>query len=261
MKIRTFIPDHFISNYVSGIFVIENYKSDLEFTLPLFANGSPTLVFNSARSTDRNKNFNHLTLFGQTITPNELIIKGEFILIAYYFYPYALNSLFGIDAGELTNDHMEMIFLKQVKEHYLQEQLLNASSLQGRLALLNDFITQLINRGIITNSKIEYVTKKIKNSNGQILLTDIYKELNITERTLQRMFETNVGISPKMYSRICRFDAALKQLNNLSSSGLVDVAYDNGFSDQSHFGRVFKEFTNLTPTLYLEKVRSLPLDL
>ena len=262
MQVRTFIPDPLVSNYVSKIFVIENHYSDLEFVLPLFANGSPTLMFNSARSAGKNKNFNHLTLFGQTVAPDELIIKGKFTLIAYYFYPHALCSLFGMHAGELTSGHMEMIFLKQVKECVLQEQLLNASSLQNCFDILNSFIGRLVQQSFVINKKVEYVTKKIKSSNGQLLLSDIQKELNITERTLQRLFETNVGISPKMYSRICRFDSALQQLNNTSSSSsFADIAYGNGYADQSHFGRVFKEFTHLTPTIYLEKVKSLPLDL
>ncbi|HXR80603.1 MAG TPA: DUF6597 domain-containing transcriptional factor, partial [Saprospiraceae bacterium] len=87
MKTQTIIPPLSISKYVSSILVIENYNQGNNFVLPLYANGSPTLVFNTAKATIKNKNINHLTLYGQTITPNELTIQSDFTLIAYFLYP------------------------------------------------------------------------------------------------------------------------------------------------------------------------------
>jgi AraC-like DNA-binding protein len=65
------------------------------------------------------------------------------------------------------------------------------------------------------------------------------------------MFESNVGISPRLYKRICQFDAAFQQLNRRKFAKLSDIAYQNGYADQSHFIRSFKEFTNITPKEYL----------
>ena len=65
------------------------------------------------------------------------------------------------------------------------------------------------------------------------------------------MFESNVGISPRLYKRICQFNAAFQQLNQMKFSKLSDIAYEKGYADQSHFVRTFKEFTNITPKEYL----------
>src|SRR4029078_4774258 len=119
MRTQIIIPQLSISKYVSNILVIENYNQRNNFILPLYANGSPTLVFNTSKATSKNKNVNHLTLYGQTIKPNELSITDGFTLIAYFLYPNALTSLFDIGASELTDGSMELVFLKKTKEYNL----------------------------------------------------------------------------------------------------------------------------------------------
>jgi AraC-like DNA-binding protein len=260
MRTQIIIPQLSISKYVSSILVIENYNQQNNFIVPLYANGSPTLVFNTAKATTNNTNVNHLTLYGQTITPSELSIPNDFTLIAYFLYPNALTSLFGIDANELTDKSLELTFLKQAKTYSLQEQLLNTPTLQFRLELLNNFIEKLAENAISVDRKTEFATKIIHKSAGQVSLKNIQYELGVTERTLQRIFETNVGISPKMYCRVCQFQSAFQEINRISFSKIGDIAYESGFADQSHFIRVFKEFTNHTPKAYLQNLKSLSIE-
>ncbi len=106
---------------MSSILVIENYSQLDNFVLPIFANGSPTLVFNTAKATSSNKTINNLTLYGQTAKPKELFIKNDFTRIAYFLYPNALNSFSNIGAKKLTDGSTELVFLKQAKAHNLQE--------------------------------------------------------------------------------------------------------------------------------------------
>lgn len=257
MKTQIITPQLSISKYVSNVLVIENYNQWNNFILPLYANGSPTLVFNTSKATSKNKNVSHLTLYGQTIKPSELSITDDFTLIAYFLYPNALTSLFGIDASELTDRSTELTFLK----YNLQEQLLNTPALNLRLDLLNNFIKRLTDNAGSIDSKTEFATKIISKSKGQISLQNIQHELGITERTLQRIFDTNVGISPKIYCRVCQFQSAFQKINQNQFSKLSDIAYEYEFADQSHFTRVFKEFTNLTPTAYLQNLKSIPIEI
>jgi AraC-like DNA-binding protein len=261
MKTQIIIPQFSISKYVNSILVIENYNQRNNFVLPLYANGSPTLVFNTAKATSKNKSINHLTLYGQTIKPSELSITDDFTLIAYFLYPNALTSLFGIGASELTDGSMELIFLKKAKEYNLQEQLLNTPMLNFRIELLNNFIEKLADNAISTDKKTAFATKIINKSNGQISLQKIQYELGITERTLQRLFETHIGISPKMYAKVCQFHTASEQMNRHQFLKQSDIAYENGYADQSHFIRVFKEFTNITPSEYLRRIELVQLEM
>jgi AraC-like DNA-binding protein len=261
MKTRIIIPQLSISKYVSNILVVESYNHRNDFIVPLYANGSPTLVFNSSVAISKNNNVNHLILYGQTIKPSELAIRDNFTLIAYFLYPNALTSLFGIAANELKDKGIELAFFNQVKTSSLQEQLLNTSILNDRLNLLDNFIKKLADNSVSTDIRTEFAIKTINKSKGQISLQNIQQELGITERTLQRIFETNVGLSPRMYSRVYQFQSAFQKMNKYPFSKISDLAYDYGFADQSHFTRVFKEFTNLTPTIYLENLKSIQIEI
>ena len=241
------IPSGKISDHVQGILVIENYQLSSPFTLPLFANGTPTLLFQTAKGQIKNSS-NYLTLFGQTISPGTLLVKENFTLIAYFLKPYSLLSLFGISAQELTDTPVDFNLLS--KDRWLQEQLLNAPTTTQLLSLLDNFIYSLIRENKSDERLIRYATEKIANDPGADVLLKIQQELCITERTFQRLFEKNIGIPPKLFRKISQFSNAFRQLNEKKFQQLSDIAFQHGYADQSHYNRVFKEFTTLTPTEY-----------
>lgn len=237
-----------VSEYVKGILVIENYQNIRPFTLPLFANGTPTLVFQTAKGKIKNQ-FNHLTLFGQTVLPDQLFIKGEFTLIAYFLAPHSLPGLFGIQASELTDNPIDLTLLSQ--NSVLQEQLLNTKALTDQLFILDDYIIALSKKVKKDTEKIIYATEIISQNPFGKVLSQVQKELYVTERTFQRLFENNVGVSPGLFRRISQFNKAFQQLNNRQFLNLSDVAFDNSYADQSHYIKSFKEFTSITPTDYI----------
>ncbi|WP_317162601.1 helix-turn-helix domain-containing protein [Myroides albus] len=75
--------------------------------------------------------------------------------------------------------------------------------------------------------------------------------MNISERTLERLVKQYVGMSPKVYSRIIRFQANLNLLRESSFKSLTELTYESGYFDQSHYIREFKTFTGSTPKQYL----------
>jgi AraC-like DNA-binding protein len=91
----------------------------------------------------------------------------------------------------------------------------------------------------------------MEDSNTDVLSL-LLEELNLTERTFQRIFKKYVGITANEYRRICQFYFAFSQLKGGHFEKLTDVAYTNGYFDQSHYIRSFKEFTATTPNEYLQ---------
>jgi AraC-like DNA-binding protein len=251
MKATNHIPCGKISEYVHGILVIENYNVTNPFILPLYANGSPTLLFQTAKGKIKG-NTNNLTLFGQTVFPETLTITDNFILIAYFFKPFALFSLFGVSAQELTDNPIDLNLLAPKKTIELQEQLINADSAETMIMLLDSYIYSLIVKVKANFQLIKFATSEIANYSFKEALVKVRNELYITERTFQRMFEKNIGISPNLYRRVCQFNSAFQQLNHRSFTNLSDIAFENGYADQSHYIRAFKEFTNITPKEYLK---------
>src|ERR1044072_1412645 len=170
MKVSNPIPCEKISSYVDRILIIEEGLVTNPFTLPLYANGAPTLLFQTAKGTIQN-NSNNLTLFGQTVFPETLTIRDNFTLIAYFFNPFALYSLFGVWAQELTNHPIDLSLLGATKTRELQEQLLNAGSTAAMLALLDDYVFSLITKTTANCQLIRFATLAIaQNASKDALL-------------------------------------------------------------------------------------------
>jgi AraC-like DNA-binding protein len=240
-----------LANHVEKILVIEDLRVAGTFSLPLFANGSPALVFKTRKGTLSNNTTSHLMLFGQTIVPQAIHFTEDFTLIAYFFRPYSIESIFRVSAFELTDNPVDYDLLASTKAFQLREQLLNAESTDMMLALLNNYILKLISGPIISSPGIEYAAAVLAHRHSKEALLSVQKELHVTERTFQRMFEKHIGVAPNLYRRIRQFDAAFQQLGNKRFQKLSDIAFENGYADQSHFIRAFKEFTTLTPRQYL----------
>lgn len=257
MKLHSIIPDISIAHYVSRIFAIEDCKLDTDLGFPLIANGYPGFVFQTANSEPTlcgNNKVNSLFLFGQTIKPVELFTTGKLTLIAYFFYPHTLKTLFGVNAKELTDISIDLNYLRSAKKINLKEQLINAPSLSMRLQLMNNYVLKLVEAKYPkVPDDILYATQSIRKSKGLLSVSNVQKQLNVSERTFRRLFDLYVGISPKTYSKICQFDSAFQQINTNGFCKLSDVAYENGYSDQSHLLRTFREFTSFSPSEYLRK--------
>lgn len=182
MKVTHPIPNPKIAEYVERILVIEDVKVVNPFALPLYANGSPTLLFQTAKGEIKN-NTNNLTLFGQTVFPETLLIKEDFTLIAYFFKPFALYALFGVSAQELTDNPIDLNLLAPAKTIEFQEKLLNADTVAQQIDLLDEYVFSLIMKTNVDCQLIKYATLAIAGNSNKDALVKVQKELFVTERT------------------------------------------------------------------------------
>lgn len=251
MKVQQLKPATRLAPYVERVLVLEHDELLTPFALPLFANGSPTLLFTSVRGQIGENKTTHLTLFGQTVLPETLTLPAHFLLIAYFFKPYILLPVFGVPPTELTDKPIDLHLLAPRRTLELQERLLHSGSSESCLALLDDYIAGLAAAAETENSPMTYAADQIAARTAPAILTTIQKELHITERTFQRQFEKHIGLTPNQYRRICQFHNAFQQLNQERSGKLTDIAFRHGYADQSHYIRAFREFTHITPKDYL----------
>lgn len=251
MNVRNLKPAVEVAEYVERILVIENHQMIIPFSLPLFANGLPTLLFKSTRGIINNSMTTHLTLFGQTILPETIRFDEDFTAIAYFFKPWSLSAIFDVPARELTDKPVDLNLVMPKKATELQDRLLNAGAVESMTALLDQFILLLVASSKRESDLIKYAVSRIAGQPLPEISILLQKELHITERTFRRTFEKNIGIAPNLYRRICQFNAAFQQLNGRSYEKLSDIAFQHGYADQSHYIRSFKEFTSITPKEYL----------
>ncbi|NIK69501.1 helix-turn-helix transcriptional regulator [Paenibacillus sp. BK720] len=93
---------------------------------------------------------------------------------------------------------------------------------------------------------IDYCLTSMQRSNGSVTIRELAEDTGYSERYIRTKFEQSLGISPKLYNRIIRFQRSLSGIVR-SASSLTDVAMEGGYFDQSHFMKEFKSFSQLTP--------------
>jgi|SRR5688572_16783091 len=253
MKYQTFAPPEILKPFIKYFWALESTSVDNSAkTFGAIVDGCPGAILvrseNEAFCDEKNKKLPGIFLYGQTTTPVHLSTAGNFNAIGICFQPHALKSVFGMDADELTSSCVDLDLMGNKKKGKLSEQLSNTPSLDEQLKILSFY---LIDNAQANHKKSDDSTRfaltQIAQTNGTVSLKELLQQTKLSERTLERRFKSTVGISPKLFSRICRFQESLNQMRKSNYDKLSDIAYENDYADQSHFIRVFKEFTGFSP--------------
>jgi AraC-like DNA-binding protein len=90
----------------------------------------------------------------------------------------------------------------------------------------------------------------IRRSRGMARIADVCRTHALAPRQLERRFRADVGLSPKRWARIIRFQSVLEEIAGAGPRGWADLAHRYGHADQAHFTREFTEFTGRPPTAW-----------
>jgi AraC-like DNA-binding protein len=246
-------PNEQLAEYVRTILVLEGSATADTHDLPIFTNGMPTLLCKTEKDISGFEKIVQLTLFGNSIPSDCWAMNNHTTIIAYFFKPFTLASLFKCSNKELTTNPVDLSSWSPHKFNALKTQLIYAGTTAQKIEVLNHLLIQQRIENKELYETVQHATDKILHNPANDILPELLKELNLNERTFQRIFKKYVGITPTQYRRICQFQFSFDQIRSNQFDKMSDVAFDNGFSDQSHFIRTFKEFTQITPNEYLQK--------
>ncbi len=90
----------------------------------------------------------------------------------------------------------------------------------------------------------------VYDSGGQVSVEALAREAHVSNRTLERIFKENVGIPPKEFLRIVRFQEVLKRLRQagVSEESLLRIAFEMGYYDHAHLTNEFKKYAGILPS-------------
>jgi len=249
MNYQVITPPPPLQKYVQYFWSLEYSNDDrAEKTFTVMSTGAPGLVFQQCPQIFtgfEGERLPQLFVFGQATKYGQLHGCGSFHTIGINFHPTAIKSVFGLDASELTDENICITHLTSAS---LAEQLLHCTSIRQQASYLFAFVAQQIKRHKQEQKQINHAVAALQQGKS---LSGVQDDLNISERSLERLFLQHTGITPVLFSRICRFQSALVLMRQPKYRSLTDVAHSLGYFDQSHFIRDFKQFSGVTPGIYL----------
>jgi AraC-like DNA-binding protein len=134
----------------------------------------------------------------------------------------------------------------------LHSRLLDTSGWDKRVALVEQYLIGKLSQSQKRSGKVELINEimhELQHKDFFDNIENVATRYGITSRYLQKLFLQYTGLTPKLYSKINRFQNSLSLVTKKDIS-LTAVAYTCGYFDQSHFIREFKSFTGLTPSGY-----------
>jgi AraC-like DNA-binding protein len=108
---------------------------------------------------------------------------------------------------------------------------------------------------------IAYLTDQIISSRGTLHVNDLSRDTGYSSRYMIKAFERHIGASPKLFSRIVRFQHVLELLEMKDYKKTLEQIFELGYFDQNHFIKEFKEFSLTTPRQYVIKGTAGPAEL
>jgi len=130
----------------------------------------------------------------------------------------------------------------------LIDRLSEAASPIDKLRALEMLLTQLYDHGK-GRSQLLVQSLYLFDRVG-LSVAECARSAGVSERRLSELFRERVGVSPKMWCRIGRFQMALRALHNGADVRWSELALKCGYYDQSHFANDFRAFSGLNPTTY-----------
>lgn len=255
MNYQEYIPSDALRNYVKCYYVFETDGQQI-ISDHAFATGCIEVMFNlhgSHWKTEVRGKFiqtSRVELWGQIIRPLPLRLAGKSLMLGIRFHPMGA-SLFLNDDVSLFND--QVADLRSVMGATLDElyqQLQDAHHIKARINLLETFV----HSRIALAAKRKDMSMLVKMVMNELTMDDFFDNIDnvasrygITSRYLQKVFRQHTGLTPKLFSKINRFQKSLALIGN-SDMSLTSIAYQSGYFDQSHFIREFRTFTGNTPS-------------
>jgi AraC-like DNA-binding protein len=166
-------------------------------------------------------------------------------LLGVHFKPGAARAILGIPPGSLADEHVDLEVLWGPAARELRERLGTATNVQHRFEILETALLRQLTGPVGRHGAVELAIQRLacdRHPVGQVAA-----ELGMTRRRFIELFTSEVGMTPKLFFRVQRFQGALKRAG-ASGRGWVELALAAGYCDQSHLVRDFASFSGFAPT-------------
>ena len=190
---------------------------------------------------------------GRSFTPDS---DEEILIIGVHFKPGGAFPFLGLPAGELANTHVDLETLWGSSAGRLRERLCGATTSPERFELLHEALLSRLCHGVEKHYAVAAALEMFGKNQPQPGVREIAKYLELSQRRFIQVFKAEVGMTPKLFSRILRFQQTRTSIQLNPSPNWAGLAADLGYFDQSHMIREFVEFSGLNPTDYLNRQKS-----
>ncbi|HYA64942.1 MAG TPA: helix-turn-helix domain-containing protein, partial [Candidatus Sulfotelmatobacter sp.] len=198
---------------------------------------------------------------GGEIAPSLLIgIRSRFSIIdtaklrsamGVVFRPGGVHAFLNMpaDAFHDKNVSLDLIWGSMVRT--LRDRLRTANHPDEKFRVLEVALLEHLNERVQLNAAVRYALQEFARKPQIPRVRELAQEAGLSRRRFAQVFREQIGLTPKLYCRLQRFQNALKQIASGASVDWAQIALAAGYCDQAHLAHEFRDFSGLSPSAYL----------
>ena len=249
-------PCKLLQPYVRYYWVLSSNQMLNTYTFPI---GCPQIIFHKRTPLyipELGTTQSRLTISGQVNFSSHLRADDDIEMIVVVFHPHTINMFLNAPASSFYNQEISGYDIEEEQLNELAMQVFECEDNSLCVNLIENWLLdRLSNRSYDTIYRVNRMNVAIEQllTASQTPVTDLSSTCCLGKKQFEREFNLHIGMKPKEYARIVRFQKALKQMElHQGKIKYGDLAYTCGYSDQSHLIREFRKLCGYTPLTLLE---------
>jgi AraC-like DNA-binding protein len=184
-------------------------------------------------------------------------------MIGVAFKPGGASPFFRCPANELQGAHVPLESLWGAGASDLHDRLLEAQTPADKFRILEEFLIHRAVHPLELHPAVTYALSEFQGVARLRTISQVVDRMGFSTRRFIQLFHESVGLTPKLFCRILRFQEVLRFLSDGQEIDWAELALKCGYFDQAHFIHDFHGFSGLRPTTYLshrtEHINHVPL--
>lgn len=237
-------PSPLLANHVWFYSIFEPRGEEVERVTP---GGSISIEIQLDPDKAKKENILILSRFTKPrfVRPSDL---GKYFVIA--FYPWAVRPFLNVPLSKVTDKKvpLEDIFGPEIK--LLHEQIMNVGDEKEIIPIVENYLIKTLYDPAKNDTLVAEAVRHILKSRGLVTVQELARVYNLSVRRLQQRFNETIGVTPKVYSRVTKFQHTLSLMRDGRAKNLTEITYLSGYFDQAHFIHDFQSFSGTSPQKY-----------
>jgi len=177
----------------------------------------------------------------------------EVSIMGVHFKPGGAFPFLGLPAGELADAHVNLETLWGRSAVELRERLCDAATPMERFRLLEEALLAHLFRPLEHHYAVPTALDAFVQTEARATVRDIARDIGLSQRRFIQVFTEEIGLTPKLFSRVKRFQRTMAIVRQATALDWARLAVDCGYFDQSHLIRDFLMLSGFSPSDYLRR--------
>ena len=164
----------------------------------------------------------------------------------------------GLPSDELFNQHLDLEDLWGLRARELRERVLSAPTPRAKLRVVELALLDRAAGRFDGQPVVEYAVRNFLVRPAAVKIAEVSSQTGFSTRRFIELFKQHVGMTPKLFCRVRRFQTVLRLITSGKPVNWTGVALDGGYFDQAHFIDDFRAFSGINPAKYLADYKDFP---